>query len=98
MISAFRKLSAKEMEWMYKKPVLIWILIAGVDGTIGKKEMRKAGKLVKKKIPRANKLVSTVFQEIAQDVKDKVKILVQAVEARFINLDMIKSSFSTGYR
>jgi hypothetical protein len=54
--------------------------------------------LVKKKIPRANKLVSTVFQEIAQDVKDKVKILVQAVEARFINLDMIKSSFSTGYR
>ncbi len=77
MIIAFQKLSANEMELVYKAPILVCILIAGADGTIDKKEMQKAVELAEKKITGANKLVASVFHEIAQDFEDKVKILFQ---------------------
>jgi len=77
MVSALKKLSANELELLYKAPILVSILIAGADGNIDRKEITEAILSAEKKTTRRSSLIATLFQEIAQDFEDKLKILLQ---------------------
>jgi hypothetical protein len=76
MVAELSKLSSSELELVYKAPLLVCILIAGADGDIDRKEIKKAIKIVQKK-QRGADSVSVLFKEIAQDFEDKLKVLEQ---------------------
>jgi hypothetical protein len=76
MVTELSKLSPGEVELVYKAPLLVCILIAGADGTIDRREIKKAINIVQKKQHGADS-VSVLFKEIAQDFEDKLKVLEQ---------------------
>lgn len=76
MIREFEKLSEQDTELMFKAPFLVCILIAGADGTIDRKETKKAIQIAEKKHQKAG-ILSSYFKELAQDFEDKLKILTQ---------------------
>jgi len=77
MVPELSKLSSGEQELMVKAPLLVCILIAGADGNIDRKEIRKAITVVQKK-QKGFDSVAGLFKEIAQDFEDKLKIIEQA--------------------
>ena len=77
MVAELSKLSSSELELMYKAPLLVCILIAGADGNIDRKEIKKAINIAQKKQKGADS-VSVLFKEIAQDFEDKLKVLEQS--------------------
>lgn len=76
MIAELSKLSSGEQEIVVKAPLLVCILIAGADGNIDRKEIKKAINIVQKK-QKGSDAVSVLFKEVAQDFKDKMKIVEQ---------------------
>jgi hypothetical protein len=76
MVTELAKLSSVELELVYKAPLLVCILIAGADGDIDRKEIRRAINVAQKKQTGAD-AVSTLFKEVAQDFEDKLKVLIQ---------------------
>lgn len=76
MIAELSKLSSGEQELVYKAPLLVCILIAGADGDIDRKEIKRAITIVQKK-QKGTDPVSNLFQEVAQDFEDKLKVLEQ---------------------
>lgn len=76
MVAELSKLSSYELELVYKAPLLVCILIAGADGTIDRKEIKKSINIVQKRKKGADS-VSVLFNEIAQDFEDKLKVLEQ---------------------
>lgn len=76
MVAELSKLSSSELELVYKAPLLVCILIAGADGTIDRKEIKKAITIVQKK-QKGTDSVSMLFKEVAQDFEDKLKVLEQ---------------------
>lgn len=76
MIGELSKLSPSEVELMYKAPLLVCILIAGADGNIDRKEIKKAINIVHKK-QKGTDSVSVLFKEVSQDFEDKLKVLEQ---------------------
>jgi hypothetical protein len=76
MIVELSRLLASEQELMYKAPILVCILIAGADGNIDRKEIKKALTIVQQK-QTGDGAVATLFKELAQDFEDKVKIIEQ---------------------
>jgi hypothetical protein len=76
MVAELSKLSSSELELVYKSPLLVCILIAGADGTIDRKEIKKAINIVQKKQTGTDS-VSILFKEVAQDFEDKLKVLEQ---------------------
>jgi hypothetical protein len=56
--------------------LLVCILIAGADGYIDRKEIKKAIKIVQKK-RKGTSPVSMLFKEVAKDFEDKLKVLEQ---------------------
>lgn len=76
MIAELSKLSSGELELVYKAPLLVCILIAGADGDIDRKEIRKAIHVAQKK-QKGTDPVSVLFKEVAQDFEDKLKVLEQ---------------------
>jgi hypothetical protein len=77
MVSELAKLSSGELELVYKAPLLVCILIAGADGDIDRKEIKKAINVAQKNQTGADS-VSVLFKEVAQDFEDKLKVLIQA--------------------
>jgi len=77
MVAELTKLSSAELELMYKAPLLVCILIAGADGDIDRREIKRAINIVQKK-QRGSDSVSVLFKEIAQDFEDKLKVLEQS--------------------
>lgn len=76
MVAELSKLSSGELELIYKAPLLVCILIAGADGNIDRKEIKKAITIVQKR-QQGTDSVSILFKEIAQDFEDKLKVLEQ---------------------
>lgn len=76
MMEELSGLSSHDLELMYKAPLLVCILIAGADGMIDRKEIKKAITIVQKK-QKGTDSVSVLFKEIAQDFEDKLKVLEQ---------------------
>lgn len=77
MIEELAKLSGGDLELIYRAPLLVCILIAGADGDIDRKEIRKAIDIAKKR-QKGTDAVSVLFKEIAQDFEDKLKVLEQS--------------------
>lgn len=76
MIAELSRLSSAEQELAYKAPVLVCILIAGADGNIDRREIRKAIDIAQKK-QKGTDPVSVLFKELAQDFEDKLKVIEQ---------------------
>lgn len=76
MIPEFVKLHSSEVELVLKAPILVCILIAGADGDIDRKEIKKAIDMVKAQ-KKIMSVLSSYFDEMAQDFEDKIKILIQ---------------------
>jgi ribosomal protein S17E len=76
MIKELEKLKDSEVELMLKAPVLLCILIAGADGTIDRKEIKKAIHVTVKKKDKT--ILDNYFREVSQDFEDKLKILLQS--------------------
>lgn len=77
MVAELSKLSSSELELVYKAPLLVCILIAGADGNIDRKEIKKAINIIQKKQTGGDS-VSVLVREIAQDFEDKLKVLEQS--------------------
>ena len=78
MVPELDRLTASEVELIYKSPMLVCILIAGADGQIDKKEIRQALNFAEKRQRKSLSSVSTLFKEISQDFEDKLKSLIQS--------------------
>lgn len=77
MIPEFSSLQDEEVELMLRAPILVCILIAGADGTIDNKEIRKAIGIAGKNKKTAGVLTG-YFEEMSQDFEDKLKIVIQS--------------------
>lgn len=76
MVAELAKLSSGELELVYRAPLLVCILIAGADGNIDRKEIKKAIDIAQRK-QKGTDSVSILFKEVAQDFEDKLKVLEQ---------------------
>lgn len=79
MIPAFDRLSAPEIEAMFRAPLVTCILIAGADGHVDRKEIQKAMQLSKKSAKSSRQSLVEYFQFIYTDFEDKLKILMQGL-------------------
>lgn len=77
MVPELDRLTAHEVELVYKAPMLVCILIAGADGTIDKKEIKGAVQFAEMKQQKSLSSVSILFHEVAKDFEDKIKVLLQ---------------------
>lgn len=77
MIQPFDNLEDREVELMFKAPILVCILIAGADGTIDKSEINEAITFARTET-RSKSLITQFYQELSQDFEDKLKILIQS--------------------
>jgi hypothetical protein len=78
MIPQFSSLSSAEVEFMYKAPILVSILIAGADGDIDRSEIREALSHSKKNKRIASMQLMELYREIGEDFEDKLKIVLQS--------------------
>jgi hypothetical protein len=76
MINELARLKETEVELMLKAPILLCILIAGADGTIDRKEIKKAIDVVARKKDKS--IFDSYFKEVSQDFEDKLKVLLQS--------------------
>jgi len=77
MIPEFDRLNDTEIELVLKAPILVCILIAGADGDIDRKEVKKAISIAQTQ-KKTKSVLSGYFKEMAQDFEDKIKILIQS--------------------
>lgn len=77
MISEFENLNDREVEIMFKAPILVCILIAGADGKIDRKEINEAITITDKQA-KSRAVLSEYLRTASQDFEDKVMILKQA--------------------
>jgi hypothetical protein len=82
MINQLERLPASEAELILKAPLLVCILIAGADGDIDKKEIRRALDLARAKQEREGSKLTEFYQLLSQDFEDKLKILLQSFPAK----------------
>ncbi len=78
MVPELDKLTASEVELVYKSPMLVCILIAGADGKIDRKEIKEALSFAEKRHRTSISSVSVFFKEISKDFEDKLKSLIQS--------------------
>jgi hypothetical protein len=77
MIPEFENLDDREVEIMFKAPILVSLLIAGADGNIDRKEIREAITIAGKQV-RSRMVISGYLQLAAEDFEDKMMILQQS--------------------
>lgn len=77
MIPEFENLNDREVEIMFKAPVLVCILIAGADGKIDRKEINEAITITDKQA-KSRAVLTEYLQTASQDFEDKIMILKQA--------------------
>lgn len=77
MVPELDRLTASEVELVYKAPILVCILIAGADGKIDRKEIKEALTFAQKKQRSSLSSVAVLFKEISTDFEDKLKMLTQ---------------------
>ena len=78
MIPEFERLSASEMELMFKAPILTCILIAGADNDIDRKEIQGALALANAKYRKGKAKLMSFYQIVTEDFEDKLKITIQS--------------------
>ncbi|MBX2898906.1 MAG: hypothetical protein KF775_04625 [Cyclobacteriaceae bacterium] len=76
------KLTAQEIELLHKAPVLVSILIAGADGNIDNKEIKRAISLTESKQKKSKLRLSDFYTEVATDFEDKIRIVIQSLPSQ----------------
>jgi hypothetical protein len=79
MIPAFDKLSDNEIEVMLRAPLIACILIAGADGHVDRKEIKKAIHHTEVNAAKAKSTVVEYFKLVEVDFEDKLKIVMQSL-------------------
>lgn len=79
MIPAFDNLSDAEIEAMLRAPLIACILIAGADGNVDRKEIKKAIHHTQRNAARAKTSIVDYFKLIEVDFEDKLKIVMQSL-------------------
>ncbi|TXI70161.1 MAG: hypothetical protein E6Q41_01720 [Cyclobacteriaceae bacterium] len=82
MIREFEKLKSAEIELMHKAPVLVSILIAGADGKIDNKEVKRAISLTEAKQKRSRSSLMAFYTEVGTDFEDKIRIVIQSLPSK----------------
>ena len=82
MIPEFEKLTSAEIELMHKAPVLVSILVAGADGKIDNKEVRRAISLTEAKQKRKRSSLMGFYAEVGTDFEDKIRIVIQTLPSK----------------
>lgn len=70
-------LTSSEAELVVKAPLLVCILIAGADGNIDRKEIRKAITLTTNKFRKSRPRLVEFYKDLSNDFEDKLKIVLQ---------------------
>jgi hypothetical protein len=83
MIPEFENLDDREVEIMFKAPILVSLLIAGADGNIDRKEIREAITIAGKQA-KSRMILSEYLRFAAEDFEDKMMILNQSYPAHSI--------------
>lgn len=78
VIPLLQHLPPANQELIYKAPLLVCLLIAGADGIIDRRVIKRALRAVLKKSHDLHKEVSEFFKEVGTDFKDKLQVLLQA--------------------
>ncbi|GIV35747.1 MAG: hypothetical protein KatS3mg032_0126 [Cyclobacteriaceae bacterium] len=76
MIAELQRLSEEERGLVYTAPLLVSILIAGADGSVDKKEIKKGLQAAERKSRSASPPVAALFKEVSTDFEDKLKLLM----------------------
>ena len=76
MLPEFEDLDARQVDLMLKAPILVCMLIAGADGKIDAKEIKKAIAVARRKAKNDNTLWH-YFSIASEDFEDKLRILLQ---------------------
>jgi hypothetical protein len=79
MIPVFDTLSDKEIEVMLRAPLIACILIAGADGNVDRKEVKKAIHHTQRNAAKAKATVVDYFKLVEVDFEDKLKIVMQSL-------------------
>ncbi len=77
MIPEFAKLSASELDLVFRAPILACILIAGADDHVDNKEIKSSIEMAEKKHKKFKGPLARFYLEVAEDFEDKLKILLQ---------------------
>jgi len=76
MIKEFELLSQSEQELLYSLPIYVAVLIAGADGVIDNKEVKKAITVANNKLKHARKNLIPYFNVANKDFEDKLKMAI----------------------
>lgn len=79
MIPTFDKLADTEIEVMLRAPIIACILIAGADGHVDRKEIKKAIHTTQKSAAKSKTSLVDYFKLIEEDFEDKLKIVLQSL-------------------
>lgn len=79
MIPAFDKLSDPEIEVMLRAPLVACILIAGADGNVDRKEIKKAIHHMETGASKYKALLTDYINLVEEDFEDKLKVLLQSL-------------------
>ncbi len=82
MIPDFDQLTSAEIELLHKAPVLVSILIAGADGKIDNKEVKRAISLTEEKQKRTRSQLMEFYIEVGTDFEDKIRIVIQSLPSK----------------
>jgi tellurite resistance protein len=82
MIREFDKLNTAEIELLHQAPVLVSILIAGADGKIDNKEVKRAISLTEAKQKRTRSRLMEFYAEVGTDFEDKIRIMIQSLPSK----------------
>lgn len=82
MIPAFDKLSDPEIEVMLRAPLIACILIAGADGDVDRKEIKKAIHHTQTSASRSKASVVEYFKLVEEDFEDKLKVVLQSLPGK----------------
>ncbi|HEX5170617.1 MAG TPA: hypothetical protein VFW11_15680 [Cyclobacteriaceae bacterium] len=77
MIPEFESLNDREVEIMFKAPILVCLLVAGADGNIDKKEINEAISIAGRQA-RSRAVLLEYLQSASEDFEDKIMILKQS--------------------
>ena len=76
MISEFESMSQSEQNLMFSLPVYVAVLIAGADGEIDNKEVKKAVNLAHSKLTKARRDLIPYYNEANSNFEDKLKMAI----------------------
>lgn len=99
MVNEFESMTQSEQDLMFSLPVYVAVLIAGADGEIDNKEVKKAVNLAHSKLTHARRDLIPYYNEANAHFEDKLKMAIANLpsgtkERQKVITDKLKESSS----